>query len=80
MYPPQNARLINATAMSDVFFILGRVAIYLTTPDTPRRVLLTSIEVRVKVFAHAEVVMLKSAPDAAITMVCARRQLATLEL
>ena len=49
--------------------ILGRPAVYLTTPDTLRGVLLASKEVRVGVLAHVEVVMLKSASEAAIAAV-----------
>ena len=66
--------------MSDVLFILGRAAVYLTTSDTFRRVLLASKEVRAEVLAHVEVVMLKSASAAATATVFACRQLTTLEL
>ena len=64
----------------DVFFILGWAAVYLTTPDTFRGVLLASKEVRTGVLAHVEVVKLKTASEAAIeTVVACCRQLKTLE-
>ena len=55
--------------MSDVLFILGRAAVYLSTPDTFRGVLFASKEVRTEVLEHVEVVMLKSASEAAIAAV-----------
>ena len=63
--------------MSDVFLILGRAAVYFTTPDTFRGVLLAS-EVRTEAHARAEVVMLKRASEAAIATVFACRQLTSL--
>ena len=66
--------------MSDVIFILGRAAVYLTTPVIFRGVLLASKEVRTEVLAHVEVVMLRSASEAAIATVFACRQLTTLKL
>ena len=65
--------------MSHVF-ILGRAAVYVTTSDAFRGVLLSSKEVRAEVLAHVEVVMLKSASEATIAMVFACRQLMTLEI
>ena len=66
--------------MSGVIFILGMVAVYLTTPETLRGVLLASKEVRTEVLEHAEVVMLRSASEAAIATVFDCRPLATLDL
>ena len=65
--------------MSDAF-ILGRAAVYLTTDDIFRGVLLASNEVRTEVLAHVEVVKLKSASEAAVATVFACRQLTTLHL
>ena len=64
--------------MSTVFFVLGRAAVYLATPDTVRGVLLASKEVRAEVLVHVEVVRLESASEAAIATVIACRQLTTL--
>ena len=44
--------LTPCSAMSDVFFILGRDTVYLPTPDTFRGVLLASNEVRTEVLQH----------------------------
>ena len=44
--------------MSEVFFILGRAASFITTRDIFRGVLLASNEVRTEVLAHVEVVKL----------------------
>ena len=74
MYTPQHL------SMSDVFFILGRAAVYLTAPDTLRGVLLASKEVQTEVLAHVEVVEFEDASEAAIATVFACRQLTTLKL
>ena len=66
--------------MSDVFDILDRAALYLTTTDAFRGVLLASTEVRAEVLAHAEVVMIKSASATALATVFVCQQLTTLNL
>ena len=66
--------------MSDEIFILGRAAVYLTTRDAFRGVLLAGKEVRTEILAHVEVVELSYASEAAIATVMACRQLTTLEI
>ena len=56
--------------MRDVFFILGRAALCLTTPEhVVRGVLLANKEIRAEVLAHVEVLKLEKASKAAIATV-----------
>ena len=64
--------------MSDVSFIMGRAAPYLSTPATFRGVLLAGKEARTEVFAHVGVVELEDASEAVIAVVLVCRQLTTL--
>ena len=66
--------------MSEVFFILGRATIFLTTHDSFRGVLLASNEVRSEVIALVKVVKLNRAPNHTVANVCTCRQLMTLNL
>ena len=67
--------------MSDVFFIVGMAATFLTTCDAFRCIVLASKVARAEVLAHVEVVIkLEFASEAAVASVFACRQLISLEL